>query len=553
MKNWFPHSLRHYLTLSHALTVLSLALGMGAVAMGVLWSRGRTLQQGILSQAESLAAEKVLEQIRRLEETRDGLATELAFRPSFSGSLGDLLFLHRVRSYTDIDRLEVFNSRRLLAQSYNLETGGATELATPWFPQNPKLAALLLDGRPVTWLHKPKGGIASLKSAVKVREATGEESIFLVATQAITPSWLAGALPSTTVGFLRAGGSIVGSWPPLLAEDQSFTLVKGLNTSGVVARLDDDTSLEVVVASGKSAIVSLLWPMLRGGILITLASLVLAFLLGETLARRILAPLHDLLEGTAAMARGHLSVRLPIRHQDELGALAREFNRMADELRTTYLGVIATLAEVVEAKSAYTREHIERVERLTMATAQILEKRGWIKWSSQQKFILSVAAILHDVGKISIGNDILNKAGPLTTGERSEILSHPEVGAKIIERMGKLDRAAEIIRACHEHYDGSGYPRGLKGQEIPLEARIILAVDAFDAMTQVRPYSKARPWDQAIAELRAEAGKQFDPVVVEALVEAVSQELRGEDTATTSSSGFYQVLTESDEKAFAAS
>ncbi|MGQ9835648.1 MAG: HD domain-containing phosphohydrolase [Thermoanaerobaculaceae bacterium] len=552
MKKWFTPSLRRYLTLSHTLTVLTLALGMGAVAMGVVWSRARTLQEGILSQAESLAAEKVLEHIRRLEAARDGLARELAFRPSFSGSTEDLLFLHRVLSYTDIDRLEVFNSRRLLAQAYNLETGGAAELATPWFPQNPQVAALLLAGRPVTWLHKPQRGMASLKSAVKVREATEEESIFLVATLAVTPSWLAGALPSTTVGFLRVGGSILGSWPPLLTEEQPFTLVKGLNTSRVVARLNDDSSLEVVVASGKGAMASLLWPMIRGGILITLASLVLAFLLGETLARRILAPLHDLLEGTAAMARGHLSVRLPIRRKDELGALAREFNRMADELRTTYLGVIATLAEVVEAKSAYTREHIERVERLTMATANILEKRGWTKWSSHQKFILSVAAILHDVGKISIGNDILNKAGPLTTGERSEILSHPEVGAKIVERMGKLDRAAEIIRACHEHYDGSGYPRGLKGQEIPLEARIILAVDAFDAMTQVRPYSKARPWEEAVAELRAQAGKQFDPVVVEALIEAASRELRGEGAATTSS-GFYQVLTESDEKAPTAS
>jgi putative nucleotidyltransferase with HDIG domain len=200
------------------------------------------------------------------------------------------------------------------------------------------------------------------------------------------------------------------------------------------------------------------------------------------------------------------------------------------------------LAEVVEAKSHYTREHIERVERLAMATAQVLEERGWVKWSSHQKFILSVAAILHDVGKIAIGNEILNKPGPLTGSERGEILSHPEVGANIVERMGKLDRAAEIIRACHEHYDGSGYPRGLKGEEIPLEARIILAVDAYDAMTQVRPYSKARPQEEALAELRAEAGKQFDPVVVEALIEAVRRLETGTDAPSPSSSGLYKAL-----------
>ena len=215
-------------------------------------------------------------------------------------------------------------------------------------------------------------------------------------------------------------------------------------------------------------------------------------------------------------------VRLPAGRHDELGALMREFNRMADEIRSTYLGVISTLAEVVEAKSHYTRAHIERVERLTLATLEVLERRGWVRFSSHQRFVLSVAAILHDVGKIAISNEILNKSGPLELPEREQILAHPEVGAIIVERIGKLERAAEIIRCAHEHFDGSGYPRGLKGEEIPLESRIILAVDALDAMIMDRPYSVGRPLERAIAELHAEAGKQFDPVVIEALIEVIT-------------------------------
>jgi HD-GYP domain-containing protein (c-di-GMP phosphodiesterase class II) len=208
--------------------------------------------------------------------------------------------------------------------------------------------------------------------------------------------------------------------------------------------------------------------------------------------------------------------------------------------------MISTLAEIVEAKSHYTREHIDRVERLAMATAEVLERRGWVRFSSHQRFLLSVAAILHDVGKIAIANEILNKSGPLDTTEREQILTHPEVGALIVERMGKLERAAEIIRCAHEHFDGSGYPRGLRGEEIPLESRIILAVDAFDAMTIKRPYSAGRSSEAAIVELRTEAGRQFDPVVVEALVEVVTKE-SGADVDPSSDSGLYRVIhTDSD-------
>jgi len=540
MKALAGASLRQQLTLSHVLVALFLSATLGITVLVVAWAQNRSLQEKVLQKAATLSAERLLRELRRLEETRDGLARELAVRKP-AGGVGDVLFLHRVLAYTDVERIEVFAGLALASQAYTLPDGGDPQLATRWYPEQPQLAALLLAGKPVTWLQVGERGVASLKTARRVPGSEGAGQLTVVVTGMLQPAWLAGALPQDVAGALYAGERALVVWPPG-SKGGSSGLFSPLTLRRALLRLDDDTRLELELRAAPQTLAQALAPALRAGVLVTFVAIALSMLLGDHLARRLLAPLADLLEGTAAMARGHLSVRLPVRRHDELGALTREFNRMADEIRTTYLGVIATLAEVVEAKSHYTREHIERVERLAMATAQVLEERGWAKWSSHQKFILSVAAILHDVGKIAIGNDILNKPGPLSGNERNEILSHPEVGATIVERMGKLDRAAEIIRACHEHYDGSGYPRGLKGEEIPLEARIILAVDAFDAMTQVRPYSKARPLEEAIAELRAEAGKQFDPVVVEALIEAVNRIERGEPVTPTSSSGFFRAL-----------
>jgi HAMP domain-containing protein len=379
-----------------------------------------------------------------------------------------------------------------------------------------------------------------------------------VVTEPLDGALMERLLPSRVVGAIENESRLLAAWPetPTIAgaaleslaaylPSGPFSSVFGLlSVRRTALQLDDGSALTLAVlaspaASGRSLLVGL-----RTWFLVLAAGALVAFALGSGVASRLLSPLRALLEGTGAMARGHLMVRLPTDRGDELGALMREFNRMADEIRATYLGVISTLAEVVEAKSHYTRAHIERVERLTLATLDILERRGWVRFSSHQRFVLSVAAILHDVGKIAISNEILNKSGPLDLPEREQILAHPEVGAIIVERIGKLERAAEIIRCAHEHFDGSGYPRGLKGEEIPLESRIILAVDALDAMIMDRPYSAGRPLEHAITELHSEAGKQFDPVVVEALIEVVT--LVGVDGREGDSGVFRALAGESD-------
>ncbi len=129
------------------------------------------------------------------------------------------------------------------------------------------------------------------------------------------------------------------------------------------------------------------------------------------------------------------------------------------------------------------------------------------------------AALLHDVGKLGVPHEILHKRGPLTEEEWAVMADHPVAGERILLRIPELAPIAPIVRHEHEHWDGSGYPDGLRGRNIPIGSRIILAVDAYEAMITPRPYRPAMPRAQAIAELRAGAGLTFDPEVIEALLD----------------------------------
>jgi HD-GYP domain-containing protein (c-di-GMP phosphodiesterase class II) len=128
---------------------------------------------------------------------------------------------------------------------------------------------------------------------------------------------------------------------------------------------------------------------------------------------------------------------------------------------------------------------------------------------------LELGALFHDIGKIGIPNSVLLKPGPLTDEERALIETHPELGEKIIAPIDQLQDVCGIVRACHERWDGGGYPDRKRGDEIPLESRIIFACDAFHAMTTDRPYRRALPAEEALRRLREAAGTQFDPQVVD--------------------------------------
>ncbi|HKI61367.1 MAG TPA: HD domain-containing phosphohydrolase [Mariprofundaceae bacterium] len=186
--------------------------------------------------------------------------------------------------------------------------------------------------------------------------------------------------------------------------------------------------------------------------------------------------------------------------------IAKLYSRLIEQLMETVLA----MAEAVEMKSPWTAGHSQRVTRYAQAIAKELG------WSEEQLESLRITGLLHDLGKIGVPGSILNKAGKLTAEEYEVIKRHPEDGAKILSRIGEFKPYIPAIRHHHEWFNGNGYPDGLKGEEIPVVARVLAVADAFDAMTADRPYRKGLDREQAMQRLREAAGEQFDPEAVKA-------------------------------------
>ncbi|MDQ3632624.1 MAG: diguanylate cyclase [Actinomycetota bacterium] len=188
------------------------------------------------------------------------------------------------------------------------------------------------------------------------------------------------------------------------------------------------------------------------------------------------------------------------------------------ELARAYRGTALLLGEVVEGDDEYTGRHSQGVGMLALDAADHLGL------DNRARRDIEFGALLHDIGKVVIPGEIINKPGPLDPEEWAIMRTHTVEGERMLQRVGGvLEDVGAIVRASHESWDGTGYPDGLKGEQIPLAARIISCCDAFSAITTDRPYRPARAADEAIAELRACAGVQFDPAVVEAVVEVVEQ------------------------------
>jgi putative nucleotidyltransferase with HDIG domain len=186
------------------------------------------------------------------------------------------------------------------------------------------------------------------------------------------------------------------------------------------------------------------------------------------------------------------------------------------ELSSAYRGTALVLGDVIEADDGYTGEHCKSVVSLTLDLAEHLDL------SAERRRNLEFATLLHDVGKIAIPKEIINKPGKLDPHEWMIIKTHTLEGQKMLERVGGFMReVGMIVRSHHERWDGGGYPDGLAGEQIPLEARIISCCDTWNAMRTDRPYRNALSPDVAIAELLSNAGKQFDPHVVDMFVQMV--------------------------------
>jgi putative nucleotidyltransferase with HDIG domain len=175
------------------------------------------------------------------------------------------------------------------------------------------------------------------------------------------------------------------------------------------------------------------------------------------------------------------------------------------------VAAVEALAVLVDSRDAGTNEHSCRVAELAEALALSL---GCSRERARDVYL---AGKLHDIGKVAIPDSILRKRGKLTEAEWETMRRHPSIGANVVSHVGSLARLAPIIRSHHERYDGAGYPEGLRGAEIPLEARIVAVVDAYDAMISDRPYRLRMSVEGARQKLRECAGTQFDPEVVAAL------------------------------------
>jgi HD-GYP domain-containing protein (c-di-GMP phosphodiesterase class II) len=198
------------------------------------------------------------------------------------------------------------------------------------------------------------------------------------------------------------------------------------------------------------------------------------------------------------------------RYAADLREVFKRERARAQELRASYMETVRALSNAVEARDAYTGKHADRVSAFGLELA----RRVGLDVAGRPQ--LEFGFLLHDVGKVAVPDAILFKRGPLTKEEYALIAQHPVVGAEILRDVDFLGEGKLVVRHHHERWDGTGYPDGLAGDEIPLAARVFSVADTLDALTTDRPYRPASDWRQARIEIRRFSGTQFDPAVVAA-------------------------------------
>jgi putative two-component system response regulator len=197
--------------------------------------------------------------------------------------------------------------------------------------------------------------------------------------------------------------------------------------------------------------------------------------------------------------------RLLVENRAYRRTLEARVQEQARRIEKLYLSSVHSLVTALEAKDPHTRGHSDRVAEYAVAIAAGMD--------GIDEEALRIGAQLHDIGKIGIGSGILRKSGSLDADEVQEVHLHPDIGVQILAPLLGPGQAMDVVRHHHERWDGSGYPDGLAGEAIPLVARIVAVADTFDAMTTKRPYRGALSAEQALREIEAEAGRQFDPAV----------------------------------------
>ncbi len=258
------------------------------------------------------------------------------------------------------------------------------------------------------------------------------------------------------------------------------------------------------------------------------AALAGAILLGILFARRLSDPIARLADSARAISEGQYGSTVPVVGTAEMAELSESFNRMsasirvafdqvqraARENRELFLSSIRALAEAIDAKDPYTRGHSERVATYAAAVAKEMGL------AAEEVERIRLSGLLHDVGKIGVDDRIIRKPTALTEEEFEVMKTHPVKGAAIMSAIPQLADVIPGMKHHHEKWSGGGYPDGLKGEEIPVQARIVTVADTFDAMTTTRPYQKAMEIDFVIERIKQFSGMRFEPSVVSAFVRA---------------------------------
>jgi HD-GYP domain-containing protein (c-di-GMP phosphodiesterase class II) len=307
-------------------------------------------------------------------------------------------------------------------------------------------------------------------------------------------------------------------------EGQNHNMIGAYST----ANFTKDLKFGVIVMQDEAKALASVGEMRQQTWIISLALAFIALLLGTILARQLTSPLLNLVSIAQKIAGGDLSTRIDTRNFTEIGTLGEAFNTMSDELeehisnlakaaeenRELFVGAVKALAAAIDGKDKYTRGHSERVSRVSVAIGQRLGM------DEEELETLRISALLHDVGKIGIDDAILKKPAALTDEEYEIMKTHPQRGYKIMKNIPAMKDFLPGMYMHHEMINGQGYPQGLKGEAIPLQAKIVSVADTFDAMTIDRPYSKGMELDAALNRIGTFVGTRYDGKVVEALVQA---------------------------------
>lgn len=310
-------------------------------------------------------------------------------------------------------------------------------------------------------------------------------------------------------------------------EGKNFEMIGAYST----AKISKEMIFGVIAMQDESRALASVGEMRRQTWIISLALAIVALIVGSFFARQLTSTVSNLVSAAEKIGAGDLSTRIKNNQIRELNTLGMTFNTMSENLEETiaklnqaakenkelFLGTIKALAAAIDGKDRYTRGHSERVARFSVAMGKRLNM------SDEELEKLRISALLHDVGKIAIDDNILKKPAALTDEEFEIMKTHPQKGFKIMSQIPAMKDFLPGMYMHHEMVNGKGYPQGLKGNEIPLQAKIVSVADTFDAMTTDRPYQKGMNLEDSLNRIRSFVGTRYDGKVVEALVEACDE------------------------------